>query len=35
MEKRIPLETKQRLEAVAIKIDLISKKAKIKHFQNI
>lgn len=35
MEKRIPLETKQRLEVVAIKIDLIKKKAKIKHFQNV
>ncbi|XOB42013.1 MAG: YraN family protein [Candidatus Nealsonbacteria bacterium] len=33
-EKKIPLESKWQIDVVAIKIDLKSKKAKIRHIQN-
>ena len=34
-ENKIPLDSKWQVDAVSIKIDLLSKKARIKHFQNI
>ncbi len=34
MEKKIPLDKKWQIDVVALKIDLINKKAKIRHFQN-
>ncbi|MCJ7786670.1 YraN family protein, partial [Patescibacteria group bacterium] len=33
-EKKIPLESKWQIDVMAIKIDLESKKAKIRHIQN-
>ncbi len=34
MEKKIPLDKKWQIDVIALKIDLINKKAKIRHFQN-
>ncbi len=34
-EKQISLDSKWQIDAVSVKVDLISKKAKIKHFKNI
>lgn len=35
MEKKIPLDSKWQIDVISIKIDLNSKKAKIKYFKNI
>jgi putative endonuclease len=35
LEKRIPLEQKWQIDVIAIRINLDSKKAKIRHFENI
>ena len=34
MEKKIPLDSKWQIDIISIKIDLASKKAKIRHFKN-
>ena len=34
LEKKIPLESKWQIDVVSIKVDLSSKKAKIRHFEN-
>jgi len=34
MEKKIPLDNKWRIDVIAIKIDLINKKARLRHFKN-